>query len=132
MPTSRRYAQPISACHKELYGKGKISKDNTHNDGKYFKLNTAERTHVDKMAKDTCLSTRFLFLSCDDIHSRSKQELKNDMVEGDNNYLRTMAATLYFLQYHDLHSSVPQQGRFEYTLAQKGEKGKSRCGGKGK
>ena len=48
------------------------------------------------------------------------------MVKGDNKYPLTMAATLHFLQYHDLCNSVPlQRGRFGNTLAQEGEEDKS-------
>jgi len=93
---------------KDLHDKWKISKDETYKDGIYSVLSTAKRNLVDKMAKDICLSIRFLSLSCDDIRSRSKQELKTDMLKGDNKYPRMMAATLHFLQYRDLRNNVPQ------------------------
>ena len=52
------------------------------------------------------------------------------MVKGDNKYPRTMAATLHFLQYHNLRNNVSQSGRSRYTLAQEGEEEKPRGGDK--
>ena len=102
------YTINIDMSIKDLYGKGKIYKDRTYKDGTYFYLSIAKRNLVNKIAEDICLSTRFLLLSCDDIHSRNKQGLKNDIVKGDTKYPRTMAATLHFLQYHDLRNKVSQ------------------------
>ena len=87
----------IGMVMKELEKNSKIKKSGTFDDGTYFKLNDAERALVNKMAEEMCLSTRFLSLSSDLIHSGSKQELVNDMVKGEDKYLRTMASTLRFL-----------------------------------
>jgi len=54
--------------------------------GIYFQLAENKRKLVKKMAEEVCLATQFLSLSCDEIHSRSKQELCNDMVKGENTY----------------------------------------------
>ena len=59
----------INMAIKDLYQQKKISKEGTYKDGTYFTLSTAERTLVDKMAEEICLSMRFLSLSCNEIHS---------------------------------------------------------------
>ena len=54
------------------------------------------------MEEGMYLSTRFLSLSSNLVHSGSKQELVNDMFKGKNNCPRTTATTLRFLQYRNL------------------------------
>ena len=93
---------------KDLYGQKKISKEGFYKDGTYFILSAVEKALVGRMTEETYLSTRFLSLSYDGIHSRSKQELKNDVVKGNNKQPRTMAATLHFPHYHDLRNNAPQ------------------------
>jgi len=50
----------------------------------YFDMSEVERKLVDNMAEEICLSTRFLSLSSNKLHGASKQELKNDLVKGDD------------------------------------------------
>ena len=54
------------------------------------------------MAEEIYLSTRFLSLSNNKLHHESKQDLKNDKIKGEDNYPRTIAGVLNFLQYHSL------------------------------
>ena len=74
----------------------------TYEKGTYFDLDDDQRKLVDKVVEDMCLSVRFLSLSLDRLHAASKQELQNDMVQGEDKYPRTITATLRFLQYHNL------------------------------
>ena len=122
----------IDMAMKELGKSSKIKKTGTFSDGTYFTLDDADRNLVDKMAEEICLSTRFLSLSSDAIHSGSKQELANDMVKGEDKYPRTMASTLRFLQYHNLrgnNSFIPKKDptktptKAELAFANTGEKG---------
>ena len=123
----------IDIAIKHLHSNGKISKSGKYSNGVYFNITDNERKLVDKMAEEICLSTRFLALSCDAVHYKSKQELKNDMVKGDNKYPRTMASTLHFLQYHSLRNNnalgEEHRNKVDITLAQgeeeKGEIDKS-------
>ena len=92
----------INMAMKTLKDDGKITADGTYEDGTYFSMDGDERKLVNKAAEEICLSTRFLSLASNKLHSGSKQELRNDMVKGEDKYPRTIAATLRFLQYHDL------------------------------
>ena len=92
----------VDMAIKTLHGQRKVSKSGTFDDGTYFELIVVERAMVDKMAEEICLSTRFLSLSSNALHAGSKQELRNDMVKGEDKYPRTISATLRFLQYHNL------------------------------
>ena len=51
---------------------------------------------MDKIAEEICLS-----LASDDLHYKSKHELKSDIKKEKNKYLQTIAVTLHFLQYHN-------------------------------
>ena len=62
----------ITHLHKE----GKISKDGKFKDGTYYALSDKERTFVDEMAEEICMSTRFISLSKKKLHFESKQKLK--------------------------------------------------------
>ena len=117
----------INMAMKELYNEGKITKSGTFDDGSYFRLTPAERKTVDRMAEEICLSVRFLSLSSNALHSSSKQELRNDMVKGEDKYPRTIAATLRFLQYHNLRGKqVKNKNRYhnknETAFAQQDDK----------
>ena len=94
----------VDMAMKTLHKQGKISQGGTYKEGTYFKLTADEREMVDDMAEEICLSTRFLSSSSDRLYSASKQELKNDLVKGDDKYPRTMSSTINFLQYHSLHN----------------------------
>ena len=61
------------------------------------------RKLVDDKADNMCLVKCFLSVSSNKLHYHSKQELKNDMIKGDDNYPRDIASVLSFLQYRDLH-----------------------------
>ena len=92
----------VDMAMKEQEKNSKIKRSGTFDDGTYFEIDDADRTLVNKMTKEICLSIRFLLLSSDVVHSESKQELVNDMVKGEDTYPRTMASTLRFIQYHNL------------------------------
>ena len=87
-----------------------LQQSGTYKDGSYFALDPSIRKQVDEKAEEICLATRFLSLSSDKLHRQSKQELKNDLVKGDDKYPRTIAAALNFLQYHSLrgHGGLPR------------------------
>ena len=116
----------VNMAMKTLKAEGKIADARTYEDGTYFQLSMDDRTLVDNMAKERCLSTRFLSLASNKLHSASKQELRNDMVKGEDKYPRTIAATLRFLQYHNLRgkTAVGKDGkriRNETAFAQQGD-----------
>ena len=107
-----------------LRQEGKITTTGSYEDGAYFKLTNDQRIAVDKMAEDICLSVRFLSLSSNRLHSASKQELRNDMVKGEDKYPRTIVATLRILQYHDLpgkqvNDRKSKKSRSEKAFAQR-------------
>ena len=99
----------IDMAMKQLHSDGKISTSGTFKDGNYFLLSKDDRQLVDDMAEEICLSTRFLSLASDRLHSASKQELKNNLVKGINNYPKTLSATLSFLQYHELRGKPTER-----------------------
>ena len=74
-----------------------------------------ERKAVDMVAEESCLATLFLSLASDKLHANSKQELRNDMVKGEDKYPRTIASTLRFLQYHNLRGKpiTPPTGKLK-------------------
>ena len=100
---------------KTLHATGKISRSGTYEDGAYFKLTDVERKAVDMVAEESCLATLFLSLASDKLHANSKQELRNDMVKGEDKYPRTIASTLRFLQYHNLRGKpiTPPTGKLK-------------------
>ena len=89
----------------------------TYKDWSYFALDPSVRKQVDEKEEESCLATRFLSLLSDKLHRQSKQELKNDLIKGDDKYPRNIAAALNFLQYHSLrgHGGLPrnQKGTLE-------------------
>ena len=88
---------------KVLYAEGKISSGGTFNNGDYYKLSSDDKILVNNLTEDICLSVWFLSLANDKVHGTSIQELKNDMIKGENNFPRTMTGTLNFLEHHSLH-----------------------------
>ena len=119
----------IDMAIKSLNNTGKITATGTYDDGTYFRLSSDERKAVNKVAEEICLSTRFLSLASNKLHAASKQELRNDMVKGEDNYPRTIANTLRFLQYHNLRGKqLPSSDRrnkkatyLETAFAQQGD-----------
>ena len=95
----------------ELHDANEISAGGKWKDGAYFTLTSAESDKVNERAEEICLSTRFLSLSSDKIFSASKQELKNDLVKGRNNYPKTIPVVLNFLQFHKLTRTTSIQGK---------------------
>ena len=98
--------------------------DGAFEDGTYFTMREEECKLVDKMSEEICLSTRFLSLASNRLHSASKQELCNDMVKVEDNYPRTIASTLRFLQNHNLRgkkvdTKIAKKDRIEIAFAQK-------------
>ena len=80
----------------------KINTPSKWNDGGYFALDKDSRELVDVKVEEICIATRLLSLSSTKIFGASKQELKNDLIKGKDNYPRTPAAVLSFLQFHKL------------------------------
>ena len=95
----------IDIAMQSLYDAKDISHGGTFKDDKYHKLDEDERKMVEDKAAEICIATRFLSLSSDKLHSASKQEMKNDVVKGKNNYPTTIAGVIHFLQYHNLKRS---------------------------
>ena len=95
---------------EHLFNEGTISKGEKFKEGAYYKLSDAKRSSVDSMAEEICMSTRVISLSNNKLHYESKQELKNDKIKGKDNYPRTIAGVLNFLQYHNLRGKgIPRQ-----------------------
>ena len=92
----------VDMALNKLRSEGKVTTTGLYKEGAYFKLSDDERTLVNRMAEEICLSTRFLSLASNKLHIWSKQELVNDMVKGEDNYPKTITGTLRFLQYHNL------------------------------
>ena len=92
----------VNMAIRILHDQKKIDQMGTYDDGIYFKLSTKDRKFVDAVAEEICLSTSFLSLASNRLHSASKQELKNDLIKGGDNYPRTISNTIAFLQYHTL------------------------------
>ena len=110
----------------ELHDANEISAGGKWKDGAYFTLTSDERDKVDERAEEICLSTRFLSLSSDKIFSASKQELKNELGKGRNNYPKTIPAVLNFLQFHKLTHTTSIQGKtpqLETAFTQDGDRG---------
>ena len=118
----------VDMAMKILHNDNKISKNGKYEDGTYFELTKDERKLVDEMAEEICLSTRFLSLSSNRLHGASKQELKNDLVKGDDKYPRTISNTISFLQHHNLRNRAtytPDDDKLrpETAFTQNGEEG---------
>ena len=94
---SLMFTANVDMAMVNLLGTGKISSGGSFKDGSYLKLSENDRNQMDKMAEEIFLSTMFLSLSSNIIHSGSKQEIVNDMVKREDKYPRMMAATLRFL-----------------------------------
>lgn len=62
----------IDLAMKDLEDNGKIKTGGSFKDGGYLKLDGVDSAVVDKMTEEICLSTRFLSLSFNSIHSGSK------------------------------------------------------------
>ena len=65
------------------------------------------------MSEEICLSTRFLSLASNKLYSVSKQELKNELIKGDENYPRTITSTITFIQYHTLRGKEYLYDRYK-------------------
>ena len=87
----------VDMAIRTLRDQKNIDQMETYEGGTYFKLSTKDRKLVDAMAEEICLSTRFLSLASNRLHSASKQELKNDLIKGDDDCTRTIANTITFL-----------------------------------
>lgn len=57
-------------------------------------------------ADEICIATRLLSLSSNKKFSAIKQELRNDLIKGKDNYPRTVAGVLKYLQFHSLHANT--------------------------
>lgn len=60
---------------------------------------------VDQLAEEICIATRLLSLASNKKFAASKQELRNDLVKGKDNYPRTVAGVMKFLQFHNLKAN---------------------------
>ena len=92
----------ITQLHKE----SKLSTAGKYKDGRYFDATDAERALIDARAEEICIATRLLSLASNKKFAPSKQELKNDLVKGKDNYPRTVAGVLKFLSFHNLTGKV--------------------------
>jgi len=72
-------------------------------------LNTSTRELVNERAEEIFIATRMLLLASNKKFAASKQELKNDLVKGKDNYPRTITNMLNFL---DTHFSCNSEGDF--------------------
>ena len=88
-----------------LHNEGEISLTGKYKDGVYLKLNDDERELVSDRVEEIYITTRFLSLSSNKKFSASKQELRNNLVKGKDNYPRTVARVLKYLQFHSLHAN---------------------------
>ena len=77
-------------------------------DGDYFKLTDDHRELVDDKAEEIMIATRLLSLSSNKRFAAIKQELRNDLVKGKDNYPRTVPGVLKFLQFHSLHTNAEE------------------------
>lgn len=89
-----------------LYKQKKNAQSGSYKDGTHFKLNNDERALDDAMPEEICLSTGFLSLSSNKFHYTSKQELKNNLIKGDNKYPCIIANTIVFFQYNNLRNKA--------------------------
>ena len=96
----------VDVAIEVLNKQNKISVTGTYKYGTCFVFSKDDRVLVDAMAEDICLSTRFLLLASNELHSSSKQELKNGIIKGDDKYPCTITGTIAFLQYHSLRGSA--------------------------
>ena len=78
----------------------------TYKDGGYFKLSEEHRGFVGERAEEICIAKRLLLLSSDKKFAASKQELRNDLVKGKDNYPRTVSGLIKYLKFHRLHTSM--------------------------
>lgn len=89
-----------------MYQEIVLSSDGKYKDGDYFNLTNSERNLVDKRAEEICIATRLLSLSSNKKFSGSKQELRNDLLKGKDNYLRAIDGVLKSLNFHNLHANT--------------------------
>ena len=92
----------IDMAIAEISSTGEMMKTGTYKSGTYFQLKDDEINLVDYRSEEIFLSTRLLFLSSNKLPYQSKQELKNNLTKGDDNYPRTISGCLNFLQHHSL------------------------------
>lgn len=81
---------------KILHKQKTITNNGLYKDGTYFELLDEGRVLVDDMVEEIYLSTRFIFLSSNKLHSASIHELKNDLIKRDDKY------PPYNRQYHHI------------------------------
>ena len=89
-----------------LHNEGEISLTWKYKDGIYLKLDDDKRELVNDRAEEICIATRLLSLSSNKKFLASRQELRNDLVKGKDNYPRTVAGVLKYLQFHSLHANT--------------------------
>lgn len=87
---------------KELYSDNESSKTGKYKEGIYFTLSDGKRDLVNSRAEEICIATCLLLLASNKKFGASKQELHNDLVKGKDNYPRTVAGVLKYLQPHTL------------------------------
>ena len=86
-----------------LHTEGEISQTGKYKDGVYFRLNKNGRDIVNDRTEEIDIATRLLFISSNKNFAASKQELRNDIVKGKDNYPRTVVGVLKYLQFHSLY-----------------------------
>ena len=95
----------VDMIMKALHLESKLSSLGKCKDGPYFKFNDDECILIDNRAEEIFLATRLLSLSYK-IFAASKQELKNDIVKGKDNYPRTIVGVLNYLQFLNLNTNI--------------------------
>ena len=96
----------MAMAMKTLHSEGETTSRGNYKDGSYFKLPNNERELVDERAEEICIATRLLSLSSNKKFSASKQELCNDLVQGKDNYPRTVTGVLKYLRFHSLSAGT--------------------------
>ena len=86
-----------------LHTEGEISQTEKYKDSVYFRFNKNGRSIVNDRTEEIYIATRLLFLSSNKNFAASKQELRNDIVKGKDNYPRTVVGVLKYLQFHSLY-----------------------------
>ena len=96
----------VNMAMTTLATEGLVSKRGKYKDGTYYNLSDIERELVIDKAEEICIATRLLSLSFNNKFSTSKQELRNDLVKGKDNYPRTVSGLLKYLHFHSLQGNI--------------------------
>ena len=88
----------VDMVMEKLHDEGVLTnKPKSYKDGGYFELDEDKRNAVNERAEEICIATCLLSLSSNEKFGASKQELKNDLVKGKDNYSITISGVMNFL-----------------------------------